>query len=141
MECQPLKVKWRGHGAAQGREENLECDVLRAPVGVGGLGPEAEEKLPLSRQDGGSLGSPVQDTPNQRRIHSPTFLLTTNDALSKGLESLRLHPPPQHGPSFSLLCGQGCRFLTRPTRPHRTLILADLSLLHLWPLSSWMAVL
>lgn len=25
-----------GHGAAQGRREGLECDVLRAPVGVGG---------------------------------------------------------------------------------------------------------
>ena len=72
----------------KGREENLECDVHRAPVGVGGLGPVSRRETSSSADRTGAAWALLSRYTKPEKDPQPhAFLLTTNDALSKGLES------------------------------------------------------
>lgn len=76
----------------KGREENLECDVLRAPVGMGSLGPMSRRENSSSADRTGAVWALLSRYTNAREGSTalwppPGLSPHTKDALSKGLES------------------------------------------------------
>lgn len=94
---------WKSSGGGQpsketemeqlkGREENLECDVLRAPVGMGSLGPMSRRENSSSADRTGAVWALLSRYTNAREGSTalwppPGLSPHTKDALSKGLES------------------------------------------------------
>ena len=50
----------------KGREENMECDVLRAPVGMGGLGPMSRRENSSSADRTGAVWALLSRHTNAR---------------------------------------------------------------------------